>query len=347
MEVQFSWIFILVVGGLILLFFVAMVNSQRDSADTKFSATLARRLQSIMTGVEVSAGTAHEIAIPKTKILVDCNSFSIGKTSRVFKNRILYSPDLIKGRELFTWTVRWSAPFPVTNLVMMTSSDVIYVFVNSSGLPFEEYPQQLYEELPDNITKRIVSRASDLQDIDFSNYYKVKMVFIDDPGSEAAYVTGIPEVDVKAIKIEPQATYGGTMERSYGQIRFYRKRSGSFVLEDAAEPSLPYVGLAMMAGAVFAEGEEMYGCSLAKASSRLDLGILLTMDRASGLRKLLHFANLEPGSPLSGCVYYSLMNLEIMHDNSDLSDLVAFGNAAQELYRQNEVLEEYSCPLIY
>ena len=51
-EVQFNWIFVLIVGVIILSFFVAMAMSQKKSAEQGLNAIIMKRMQTALNGVQ-------------------------------------------------------------------------------------------------------------------------------------------------------------------------------------------------------------------------------------------------------------------------------------------------------
>ena len=67
-EVQFNWIFVLIVGAIILAFFVSIVMKQKDLSSGRLGTKLATDLETITTGAEVSVGTAQLIKVPNSLI---------------------------------------------------------------------------------------------------------------------------------------------------------------------------------------------------------------------------------------------------------------------------------------
>ena len=56
-ETQFNWLFILVAGAVILIFFAGIVIKQKSSSEQKIAENVMTDLQSIFTGGSVSTGT--------------------------------------------------------------------------------------------------------------------------------------------------------------------------------------------------------------------------------------------------------------------------------------------------
>ena len=53
METQFVWIFILVVGAVILIFFVGVSKSQRESSEVKSSGVFSKEFDAILSGIGI------------------------------------------------------------------------------------------------------------------------------------------------------------------------------------------------------------------------------------------------------------------------------------------------------
>lgn len=325
MEVQFSWIFILVVGAIILLFFASIVTKQKQSSDIKFSGTLVKRMRSILTGVEVSSGTSHKIDIPNARIELTCDTYSIGRTGGSYKNKIVFSPSLIRGDEMVTWTLPWSAPFKIANLLLLTGLNTKYVFIDGIG----DFDQEFYDSFPANITKEIANTPFN---VPLENYDKVKFVFVNATDSEVLssnlfFLQSMKDSDVRAVNI-----------KSDGHLGFFVKNGANFQFEGESF----YIGDALKPAAVFAEDLEMYECSLSKAMKRFNFVTKLYMNRT----QMLANAN------ISECpaAYYStnqLEQIEAYTRSFDISDLESLNDAIDSLEYRNSLLEQKSCPYIY
>ena len=63
-ESQFNWIFVLVVGAVILIFFITFINNQRKNSEILTASDLLTHFDSIARGATVSIGTIYDIDIP-------------------------------------------------------------------------------------------------------------------------------------------------------------------------------------------------------------------------------------------------------------------------------------------
>ncbi len=127
-EVQFNWIFILIIGAVILLFFFGIVRTQKTVSEKKISITVKRDIRAILTGAGVSTGTTSLVEVPKTQIDFDCEGYSIQKTSPI-KTLVSFSPDSIYDIKLMLWALDWNIGYRITNFLYITSPNIRYILV--------------------------------------------------------------------------------------------------------------------------------------------------------------------------------------------------------------------------
>ena len=57
LEIQFNWIFVLIVGTVLLVFFFSLIGSQSKSSEQGVAINLAQRMKSILSATEQQPGT--------------------------------------------------------------------------------------------------------------------------------------------------------------------------------------------------------------------------------------------------------------------------------------------------
>ncbi len=248
-EAQLTWVFILIVGVIILLFFVGIAQKQKQISDTKNAAEILQQLDGILTGAEVSTGTASLVNIPKLDIELTCDAFTIEGVTKQLDARVVFGPDLIQGRQLVMYNLDWSVPYRVTNFLYLTSPNVRYVLVG-------EAEQELESLLPEYITYESIPTSDNFTD---KKNYKVRFVFWDKQGN-------IPDVrgDISAVSINDN--------------------SASFNNGLTWSPSIAYEGDAFKVGAVFAENSEQFNCTVKKAEEKKRIVTELYQDRINLLK---------------------------------------------------------------
>ena len=72
-SIQFSWIFILIAGAIILLFFTSIIYKQKDISEQKLSASVLNQLETILTSSGLSSGTINAIDTPQLELGFLCD----------------------------------------------------------------------------------------------------------------------------------------------------------------------------------------------------------------------------------------------------------------------------------
>ena len=81
-EVSFNWLFVLIAGAIILLFFISLVNTQREKSETNIALTIKTELKSILIGASLSESRQLAIDLPKVDLRFicefdECDNFDI------------------------------------------------------------------------------------------------------------------------------------------------------------------------------------------------------------------------------------------------------------------------------
>lgn len=366
-EVQFNWIFILIIGAIILLFFFSIVKTQRTISDTKISATVRRDIRAILTGASVSTGTASLVEIPKTQIDYDCEGYSIQKTSYV-KPQVSFSPDSINDIQLMLWALDWNIGYRVTNFLYITPHNIRYVLVYKEGIGEEEKRQlkfvdiinetlpskYIYEEkdrktlMNKEKAKLVSNQLKDMEDNDFidKNNYKVKFVFFNqDPTS--TYISALNEMqdkDVTAINVIPDNTKCVNNLDCFGTIEYYKKNNNLFV--STGETSY-YIKLPSLIGAIFSEFEN-YNCNMENAFKRLKLVTDVYYDKTTALESYYTSPPNFECLSIMNTIKNTLNNIKSEVDKEfDNADLEIIYDNIQDLEGYNEQAIKLSCAEIY
>ncbi len=295
LAIPFHWIFILIAGALILLFFITIVFKQKAVAEEKLSVELISSIEEIFTGSGVGEEEAiHVIDIPKTEFSFICeeetgiSEYSIKDTGipRQTPTEIMFSPDLVKGKELIIWSLPWSMPFKISNFLMVSSSDVRYIIYYNPVA--EDFAQQIKFDMPDPLNVDLIKQGQPIGD---KKNYKVKFIFINvDPTTiDLSSLRKTPAKDVSAIKIESD------------YIQFYERKANNFHLMyefvNPSQASVIYLPAynekdAMYYAAIFAEDADQYRCNLKKILKRLSLVAEIYKERTVYL--IDHYEETDP-----------------------------------------------------
>ena len=136
-EVQFNWLFVLVAGAAILLFFTVVVAKQKSVSETSTKAAVLKSIEAIITGAGISSDTINTVNIPESDIEVGCGRVSIGGVSKQYQSLILFAPGFIRGSKIITQTLPFNAPYRATNLLYATSTGARYIIIGDTSLAGE------------------------------------------------------------------------------------------------------------------------------------------------------------------------------------------------------------------
>ena len=338
MEVQFNWIFVMVAGALILVFFFGIIQKQREMSNEKMGNTLLTNIESIATGAGVSKGTVQTVELPNIEINFGCTeeclcSYSIGDVSKDYRDKVIFSPKRIKGAGMILWTLDWQVPFRVTNLVFETTARDKYFFVYEN--PNSQLLKMLNKTIPAEVDAEYISFMQ-YSIMENENYNSAKFIFVDTVTALPPGTLGIDNsfrrVDVSAVHIN-----------SGGDAVFYDKVSNRRLEFTKKESS--YYGEPAIYGAIFAPTSDTYECNMIAALERMGKILDIFIAKAEYLD--------EENNKALFCVEgYSTANLETLKGASETAQgnmqaLKLLSSAVSAVDTQNEVLLRASCPLLY
>lgn len=297
LDIQFHWIFILIVGAIILSFFVGVAIWYKDIQEQKSAADVVTTLDALFLFAKESPKTARYTETPAIDLTFTCSAtectdygcasaFSGGGISRATETEILFTLDHLEGRSLITWALEWTLPYKIANFLYLTNDRVRYILVYD-----EEHSDLAYAVnslLAENsyITKETIKIESPT---DFSLTHKgddfVRIVAFLDEGtlSETAIASVLGEQDEKEKKWD--ILYADGTE-AYGTV----------IYEDGTEG---YKGLPLLIGAIFSADADFYSCNVQKALLQAQLMSALYLERA---KQFEEYFSQESGQAY--CSYY-------------------------------------------
>ena len=136
-SIQITWIFVLIAGALILVFFIGLVYKQKTISETKNVAIIASKLETIFAGARISTGSTQLIQIPESELNFLCqdgySEFSIGGVPREFPIEAVFSPEVIEGTEIISLALDFEIPFRAGQILYLSSPKIKYVLVFDPG----------------------------------------------------------------------------------------------------------------------------------------------------------------------------------------------------------------------
>ncbi|MBR9676953.1 hypothetical protein GOV04_02335 [Candidatus Woesearchaeota archaeon] len=340
-ELQFNWIFVLIVGAVILLFFFVIVTKQRDVSQLQIQADVSRRLESLLSGAQTVSETAQIIETPRLTLSFDCEGYRAGGTSPI-KTLSAYSLDQIKGTQIILFSKNFNIPFRATNLLFVTDSQTRYIIVSDDSLG-----TNILELIPEQVDRQLIS-YDDLMSLEEQNSNRARFIFVNPPNDDNITIPtefrSYKDEKVSAAKIDSVSPY------DYGRVAYYQKQ-GLFL--DQTASYVEYIDDPMMLAALFSQDEEVYQCNIKRALTQAMFIADLYAKRAELL------ANSGLADICNSYTTSSITTLQTLKNSikaktadnigatSAIQDLEGIHSNVLELKDRNQRLLDESCPTLY
>lgn len=268
-EIQFNWIFVLIIGALILTFFFAIAQKQKQLSERRLGADISAELDLLFTGQGVSSNTISVMDIPNIPIQVSCDDYTVFNIPRRLGNTIIFSPEEITGKKMIGITLPWTVPFKVTNFFYLTTPHVQYIVVNAP----DRVQAELAATLPINrgegegMNVEFVNDANSVASIPYQNNPHTRFIFFNTEPELPSAFENVKNRDVSAVMLQ-----GGFMAfDDISQAHFYRKDRQVFVDDAGPDGNAVHatIGKASIIGAMMTTTATGYECAMTKAINRL------------------------------------------------------------------------------
>jgi len=353
-EIQFNWVFVLIVGAVLLGFFFMMISSQSQKSDTSISMSLARTLSSILDSTAQKSGTVKEYVLPSGFNL----EFQCDSTQNLFnyklngikaadiKYDVIFAPKELIGNNIYTWTKEWELPdeqgLSITTFLYVTNKNQGYFFYNESSYNFE----LLYSQFPKNLSVHL-GNTEQLDQINTRANYKfstfIKLCEEEDCGED--YVEAGD--NSKHIFINP--TESSNIFKS-GTV-YYCETASDY--PDGKCTNTQYLGSASLYAALFSDDKDFYECMMNKAFDKLRITSILQYEKINLLN--------EASSLSTSCKnYLGLIVLEGPHDwlpelfdedaflDDPFSNIQDISDTLNQIQKRNQALAlEKNCIELY
>ncbi|HLC52550.1 MAG TPA: hypothetical protein VJI98_04870 [Candidatus Nanoarchaeia archaeon] len=359
-QITFNWVYVLIAGAVILLFFVGLIARQKSISDNRLAADVIRIMESIFTGAQVSEQTKRLVdtgGLADKTLFFRCSE-GVGeygieglpaRTQNVIDS--IFAPTRLEASSLILWSIPYKMPFKVSDFLFVTSSDVKYYLVGDGqgfarkfiGRATDENPQISIKVEKVISLSEIPKGGDDLQ-------YRI----IDVDGVAVSSDSAIPPGlrDIEDDKVTAVSFTGNN------EVVFFKK-SGNRWLTLNQQP-IPLISLGSeddpaKQAAIFTDDPSIYKCNMQKAFQRL---WFLSEVYEGKTKELIKYYELNPGfGNCQGFVSGFIANEGNVVDNMVLLRTRAHACArildnscrelndySQRLKRLNQMLEK-ECPL--
>jgi len=145
--VQFNWIFVLIVGGVLLFFFFSIINKAKESSDNTVNVKMLDYFENILSGTNVKVGTVQNYTLAGGTLELSSDSYNFQKSSKQIRNKIIFGPNRVQGEKLIMYTDYWSMPYKVDYFIYLTSDEVRYVVVDETDN--REFITEIFDMMPE------------------------------------------------------------------------------------------------------------------------------------------------------------------------------------------------------
>lgn len=351
--IQLNWIFVLIAGGVILLFFASLIRSQIKASEDKMTVQTLQDIDKLLTAAFISTESYQLTALPDVAIELACNEYTIRNGQHDLGNRVVFGPKLIQGDDLFSWSKDLEYPFRVTNFLYVTSPEILYLFIYpDNDIGVNNSFQNLQLSLKDKIASNVLSasgerekqgfnylfrRESQLNGVVIKNNYHVRAIFLGVEPRMSASMKQMDDSQVSALKVT------GALDS--GTIEFYEK--SNYLFTPKTNASYPYVSFEMLLGAIFSEESETFSCNLGKVMTHYERVNSIYTKRARQLEDTYHARS-------SFCEPFYLSIIDTMGEvntrlngayNASVANMLK--SYKSSLQSKNEELLTGSCETIY
>ncbi|MBI3052102.1 hypothetical protein HYY74_06655 [Candidatus Woesearchaeota archaeon] len=266
---QVNWIYVLIAGGVILLFFAGVAIKQREVAKKSLAED---SLKVIDTLTYQPSGSSQMIDFPNLELKMACNkgstSISIGSAQQLRPLMPVFGASTIKSDELLTLTKQWQVPFKVADFVFLTSRDTRYVVVASGDAKSVALKERIIKNLPEQAVKEAVAPSAQIMD---RNHRRIVII---GANLDPSVLVNVPSNDwlksskskVTVIRIQPEDRVLSASKASRrGELGYCSLSTGC----PALTGNVNYLEDSMLFAAIYSENQASFDCGMERAYQRL------------------------------------------------------------------------------
>ncbi len=374
-EVQFNWIFVLIAGAVVLMFFVNFAMDYREAGETQIAAQILQDVGSLASSSLQAAGTAQDVEFGGVDLEISCNAdtctdygcdqeFSFGGRDIMAPEWMdlepIFSSKDIDSDHLILWTLPWQAPYHVTNFLYLTDPEHRFIFVcdedcDLSGEVVSQVRDNIYlnEEYHDLDNGLTISDEGENQH-NFVFFMDPDEFDLDDFDGVADSVKERSNI----LFIDPDES-----NEDYGEVTFTSVDREGFTrlvgdnIEDKKD-AVPYVGIQMLIGAIYSDSKDDYVCNVRKAMLRYKDINNIYKDKSSELEDECGdedrdcYGCDEHYDDSDGSAQYYIEDLNQHYDvdfddDFPISDAGSLHETSEDLAGLNRNIYRQGCPRVY
>ena len=341
-EIQFNWIFVIIVGAIILAFFITIVLRQRDVSSNRETVTILDNLEQNLVSQKVSENR-QDVIRSRSPFLVgfSCDDLSVNDQRRGMGNAVMFGPSSVTASEIFTLSHPWELGFSITNFLYLSTPETLYYLIGDSVST-----SKLKERLHDALT---IKEATGVDDVEFNNEQTVRLIFVNygDPPilTMPSALEDVEDSRITALAIDD-------IDRPLGAaLTFYKKDGNDFVKEELNSLSItnpyPSLGSAAMIGAVYSDTLEQYACSMKNAAQRLAFVASINAVRSANLEAYYSGTRNDLCAAYHGSEPFMTLSEEVISVTEGSGESAGVISAVNDLNNHNDQATLASCARLY
>jgi hypothetical protein len=277
-EVTFNWVYVLIAGAVILLFFAGIVVKQKAASEDNLSRMAMNIMDKIFAGARAAEKTKDFVDISGLAdytFYFDCDNevstYGLKGYSNPKEDEVhaLFAPLELQGTRMILWSLPYKLPYKAMDFLFITTDRTKYFFVGQ-----DEFVEEFLNATQDNTDKRKSISAEaviSLEDITPGKTFQIRIVDVEGsiqnkaqlPSSFLEKLKGYGDNKVTAV------SFTGT-----NQANFFQKEGDHWKQLNSNPIQIVSLGGerdAAKYAAVFAGNDKVYECNMKKAFKRLAL----------------------------------------------------------------------------
>ena len=271
-SVTFNWIYVLIAGAVILLFFLGIIIRQKNVSEERLSIEVLEIMQTIFTGAEVSEQTKNFVgtsSLADHTLYFECNNgvtvYGLRDANFRQENSItpIFSPEEIKSSLLILWSVPYKLPFKIMDFLFITSANTKYYLLGDGNGLRDDFLEGVGSDITDERLKFNIEEITNLNEVEAGNNFQVRIVDF-----EGSIINNDP-VPGDLNSLGDKAT---AVSFSANSVQFFEQKNNIWQTTGSADiVSMNDERDAAKFAAIFSADAQQYDCNMNKAFQRVNL----------------------------------------------------------------------------
>ncbi|MBI4980008.1 hypothetical protein HZC30_00455 [Candidatus Woesearchaeota archaeon] len=278
LEVTFNWVYVLIAGAVILLFFAGIVVKQKAASEDNLSRMAMNIMDKIFAGARAAEKTKDFVDISGLAdytFYFDCDNEVSTYGLKGYANpkedevHAIFAPLELQGTRMILWSLPYKLPYKTMDFLFITTDKTKYFFVGQ-----DEFVEEFLNATQDNTDKRKSISAEaviDLEDITPGKTFQIRIVDVEGKIQPKAL---LPPPLLDKLKGYGDNKVTAVSFTGTNQVNFFQKEDDHWKQLNSNPVQIVSLGGerdAAKYAAVFAGNDKVYECNMKKAFRRLEL----------------------------------------------------------------------------